>query len=243
MSRKTQEEKQFQEFYNTPVGILMSTIGNYNFVIQQMLKEHPDEKDLLSEFDISAQYMKKFVEAFENFDRITDYYIDDVNLVAAILEKMEEKDRNTVLQICGTYIQMMTRSKNDVPKALEVHLTQAITVYNQIAPVFMDINLGGERYAKVLRQIFRFSVKNAEMFINNPKNENDLEFGYQYKNYALIFRQKIKELKSDPDKIEFFHEFFQGLAVDEKDFFKKGILASFIDCCQSDIDNENRTFE
>lgn len=245
MSKKSAEEKDFEEFYKTPVGMVISTLGNYNSLISEMIKEHPDEEELHEEYDESSLLMKNFVGIFENFEHLDSFYIDDVNLVLMLLEKLSEEDRNSIFRILGTYIEILTRtaetSKNSSVLTDETDAVK--NLYNITAPVFMKIDLGEESYKKLLRQIFRVSVYNAERYIKNPKNETDLDFGYEYKNYALILRSKMKTVKTDSDKIDFVFDFVDCLEQNEKDYFKNGILTSFIDCIQHDLDNQNNTFE
>lgn len=239
-STKTKEEREFDEFYRTPCGSFMSALGNYNFLIEQMIQAHPEEETLKTEFDESSDILKFYVESFENFERLEEFYIDDKNLLLALLESMDVEKREKIFKIIGTYIQIAEKSEEN---AVFTNLLPVVQSYNATAPVFSAINLGEQKYAVLLRQVFRFSIKNSELFIDNPKNETELDFGYEYKNYTLICRSKMKQVSSNPDELKFIFDFFDLLSKQEQIYFFQGILASFIDCCQSDLDKDKLSFE
>ncbi len=237
-------DKEFEEFYKTPVGAFIAALGNYNYLIEQMLLEHPEEETLKTENETSTESLRFFVEKFENFQRIDDYYIDDTKLLLAMLDEIDSEKRERIFKIVGTYIQMIEKSEGENSSSeIFTELLPVVKAYNETASVYSKIELGEGQYALLLRQIFRFSIKNAESFIEQPKNETELNFGYEFRNYSLICRSKMKTVTTDSDSIQFVFDFYETLTEQEKQYFMDGILASFIECCQSDLDKERSTFD
>ena len=249
MSKK-KKKNLVDEFFETPVGSFMAAFENYVFLIKELLKNAHEDETLLEELDAAQTSEKIFIEKFENFSRIDDFYIDDVNLLISMLEEIDEENRNKILKTISTYINFVGKvdedesfkNINEIDKLFQ-ELQPAAKSYCEVAPVFFKVNLSENQYAVLLRQVFRFLVDFSQKFLENQVDIEKFQVGYDLKNYSLIFRRKIKNVKANADSIDFIFEFFESLSEDEKDYFSMMTIPIFIECCQKDLDAESPMFE